>query len=104
MTNTARQILNSVWSWMALRSAGFYNTRDKSGAGWYLICCLDHTIVVFFWGLIGCFDCWEWEDIVVSRQMPNVGGDSVQEGPVFLPSASAIKILMTGQWCWCLDY
>ena len=43
MTNWARQILNSVWSWMALRSAGYYNTRDKSGAVWYLICCLDHT-------------------------------------------------------------
>jgi hypothetical protein len=33
--------------------------------------------------------------------MPNGGGDSVQEGPPFLPSALRHKkIYVTGQWCW----
>jgi hypothetical protein len=54
----APQTLNSVWSWMALRSAGSYYTMDMNGAGSYLICCLDHTSFGLNWLLWSLGDIW----------------------------------------------
>jgi hypothetical protein len=58
MINSAPQTLNSVWSWMALRSAEYYYTMDTSGAGSYLICCLDHTSFGLNWLLWSLGDIW----------------------------------------------